>query len=154
MPPLLFVYPRHSVYVYVHAYIDPRNHPNVGIYDRHGVSGYTQFAFTCAWKCSDSSFCKRCPKSLHSLPNAFFSGLKNGRPSSSTGWPIDGPCRCPCFKQKRRNLFHPSGTHQISWGLYHRSGGVVLRSWIQLLPVRNKVNPRRAKNQRAGVQVE
>ena len=24
----------------IYAYIDPQNHPNVGIYDRHGVSGF------------------------------------------------------------------------------------------------------------------
>ena len=32
------VYPRHCMYA-IYAYIDPPNHPNVGIYDIHGVSG-------------------------------------------------------------------------------------------------------------------
>ena len=31
-------YPRHSMYA-IYAYIDPQNHPNVGIYGIHGVSG-------------------------------------------------------------------------------------------------------------------
>ena len=35
----LVIYPRHSMYA-VYAYIDPSNHPNVGIYTIHGVSGY------------------------------------------------------------------------------------------------------------------
>ena len=30
--------PRHSMYT-IYAYIDPQNHPNVGIYGIHGVSG-------------------------------------------------------------------------------------------------------------------
>ena len=32
-------FPRHSMYA-IYAYIDPPNHPNVGIYGIHGVSGF------------------------------------------------------------------------------------------------------------------
>ena len=35
---VVFLYPIHSMYA-IYAYIDPSNHPNVGIYGIHGASG-------------------------------------------------------------------------------------------------------------------
>ena len=36
---LIIPYPKRSMYA-IYGYIDPPNHPNVGIYGIHGESGY------------------------------------------------------------------------------------------------------------------
>ena len=58
--------PRHSMYA-VYAYIDPSNHPNVGIYAIHGVFG-NEF-FQCSWTASLSE--QRDPAAEEAHPGGY-----------------------------------------------------------------------------------
>ena len=42
------LYPKHSMYG-ICTYIETQNHPNVGVYGIHGVSGYDIYLPTLVW---------------------------------------------------------------------------------------------------------